>query len=210
MGDGSLYLDKKDKYHTKICFNKTEIEYRDYVKRLLEEYFSYKFCIAELPSEFLAINVSVFVGTYLIRNGLKSGNKVDNKLIVPKWVNKKKEYMKRFLRGFFDTDGCVYCKYGLYAQIQIKTACRETTESIWKLMARLGFHPTKIQKEEKFKNDKLCYTWKLYLTRQKEIQRFFVIIKPKNPKHIGRYKKIKMGALGRSRKQVHLASDSNF
>ena len=77
-------------------------------------------------------------------------------------------------------------------------------------MVQLGFHPTKIQKEERLKNNKLCYAWKVYLCRQTEVQHFFAIIKPKNLKHVERYKRIKMGALGRSRKQAHLVSDSNF
>lgn len=121
IGDGGLYLNKQNKYQTSIAFSKKETQYMFYVKNIFENYFeNYHFYISEIENEFLLKNISVFIGKKFIEFGLKSGNKTKNKIIVPSWILSNKNYMKRFLRGIFDTDGSVYKKYGIYAQIEIK------------------------------------------------------------------------------------------
>ena len=146
MGDGSIYLDKRNKYHTIICFNKKENQYFNYVKNMIENFFQgYVFGKVEIPNEFFLRNVSVYVGQQLIKFGLKSGNKITNKLTIPKWIEINKKYLISCVRGFFDTDGSVYRKYGNYAQIEIKLGCEETLTSIRNALLKLGFHTTKIQ-----------------------------------------------------------------
>ena len=43
-----------------------------------------------------------------------------------------------FIRGVFDTDGSVYCKYGPYGQIQFKAVSRGLMSSIRGLFGRVG------------------------------------------------------------------------
>jgi len=192
MGDGGIYLDRLSKYQTHVAFHKEEKQYMNYVKKLLEQYFNYKFCITELSNEFLLRNTSVFVGNYLIVCGLKSGNKIQNKLTVPPWIFHNRIFLFRFIRGFFDTDGCVYKKYNHYAQIQIKLGSKDMLISVKQVLINLEFHPTKIQKTLNNGN----IGWKFYLSRQKEIERFFREIKPMNSKHVQRFSKIKSGDTG--------------
>lgn len=40
--------------------------------------------------------------------GLKSGDKVENQVGVPKWIKEEKSYSKACLRGLVDTDGTIY------------------------------------------------------------------------------------------------------
>ncbi len=103
--------------------------------------------------------------------------------------NKKIEYSVDLAEiiGIMIGDGCVYCKYDKYAQIQFKFACEETLISVRNALLKLGFNPTKVQKEVY----RGFNSWKIYLVRQKEIERFFKKIKPMNNKHIMRYDKIK-------------------
>jgi len=183
MGDGCLYLDKFKKYQTSISFHKKEKDYLYYVKNLFEKYFDYKFCITEIENEFLLRNNSVFVGKKLISAGIIEGNKINNKIIIPNWIFKNKYFLLNLLRGFFDTDGCIYRKYENYSQIQFKLASKETINSLYQALIQLGFNPTKIQKEIY----KGRFSWKIYIVRQKEIKRFFKEIKPANKKHIKRY-----------------------
>jgi len=192
IGDGCLYLDPLNKYQTTISFNKKEKDYLYYVKNLFEEYFKYKFCITEAENELLLRNTSVFVGKTLIESGLINGNKVKNKVVIPNWILQNKSFTSRTIRGIFDTDGCVYCKYGKYAQIQIKMASPETISSIRSALTFLGFSPTNIQKN----HNKQYLDWSFYLSRQEEIKSFFDKIKPMNSKHILRYNKIKNGDTG--------------
>ena len=193
LGDGGLYLDRLNKYQLTVALNKNEEEYLYYVKRMFENYFRlYSFCISELSYEYLLRNNSVFVGEQLIKKGLKSGNKINNGSDVPEWISSNRKFALRCLRGLFDTDGSIYRKYGSYAQIQIKLASKQLILSTHNLFLILGYHPTKIQQEVR----KGKIAWKFYLSRQKQIERFFREIKPANYKHIKRYNKIKDGAAG--------------
>jgi len=192
VGDGGLYLDRLNKYQITVAFNKNEKDYLMYVKKLFENHFNYKFCISEGKNEFLLRNNSVFVGDYLIKFGIRCGNKIDNKVVVPNWILGNRDFLLRFMRGFFDTDGCVYCKYDNYAQIQIKLGCEETLSSIRGVLIKLNFNPTRIQKEY---NQGFLH-WKLYLTRQAEIKKFFEEVRPMNHKHNIRYQKIINGDIG--------------
>lgn len=195
LGDGGIYLDKKKKFHTTISFNKKEICYLNYVKMLFEKHFyPYSFGINELKDEFLLRNVSKCVGMALISMGLKEGNKVKNKVEIPEWIFSEKRFILSLLKGVFDTDGCIYRKYGNYSQIQFKSGCFQFTMSIRKALTALNFNPTKIQKELNHKN---TFGWKIYLTKQAEIKHFFREVKPANKKHVLRYHNIiKNGAAG--------------
>ena len=131
LGDGCLYQDKKLKFHTVICFNKNETSYLDYVKNLFEKYFyPYRFSLQELENEFFLRNISKVIGRILLLVGIKAGNKVKNKVMVPKWVFGDRKFIISLLRGIFDTDGCVYRKYDNYAQIQFKFASHTLLKSV--------------------------------------------------------------------------------
>jgi len=194
LGDGGLYTVSRGRYKLVICFNKKEMDYFYYVKNLFESFFeSYKFSKVEIPTENFLQNMSVFPGRYLISAGMKPGNKIKNKLVVPEWIQGDTFFLSRFIRGFFDTDGCVYRKYDNYLQIQIKLGSEEMLTSVRDAFVALGFHPTKVQKEIHRKG---FIGWKFYLCRQQEIHQFFSEIQPKNTKHLRRYQKIKNGAAG--------------
>lgn len=193
LGDGCLYLDKYNKYQTTISLHYNELQYLFYCKDLFENIFKYKFCITKVKGQFLLRNISVFVGKKLIEYGLINGNKVHNNVKIPKWVFTRKKFLISTLRGIFDTDGSVYRKYNYYAQIQFKFGCLSLLKSVREISLILNYYPTKIQKEIK-PNGHIC--WKFYLSRQKEIERFFNEIKPANQKHILRYNFIKNGDIG--------------
>ena len=194
LGDGSLYLSKKLKYHTIVCFHKKETPYLDYVKNILETYFyPYKFRIQELDHEFFLMNVSKCVGKVLTLTGIKAGNKVKNKVSIPQWVFSDRKFIQSVLRGLFDTDGSVYRKYDDYAQICFKLAGYPLLESIRKALTKLSFNPTKIQVGHSYIGGP---QWKFYLSRQGEIRKFFYEIKPANEKHLKRFENIKNGDAG--------------
>ena len=55
----------------------------------------------------LLVNSSNLVD-FLIKNGLKSGNKVKNQVEVPSWICNRSKYEVACLRGLMDTDGGLY------------------------------------------------------------------------------------------------------
>ncbi|MEK6963893.1 MAG: LAGLIDADG family homing endonuclease [Nanoarchaeota archaeon] len=188
IGDGGLYFAPDKKYQLTIAFHKDEKDYLIYVKKLVEEYFKYRFCVSELKNEFLVRNNSVFVGKKLIEVGLKPGNKVRMGVVIPEWIQEDPFLLKQCVRGIFDTDGCIYRKYAHYAQIQFKFGSQKTTKSVREALLRLNFNPTYLSKDW----SKGHWAWKVYLSRQGEIHKFFDKIKPMNQKHVIRYKR--MGA----------------
>ncbi len=83
-----------------------------------------------------------------------------------------------FVRGLFDTDGCVYRKYGTYMQIQFKSASHSMLGYVKGCLVKLGFHPTAITSDET--------KFRFFLCRQVEVDHFFRVIEPRNPKHLQR------------------------
>lgn len=190
LGDGCLHFDTRRKYQTVVAFSWREESYLQYVRSLFQGYFyPYKFCITDRKNEFLLRNTSIKIGEKLLALGIQSGDKIKNKQTIPKWLEKRNDLLPHTLRGLFDTDGCVYKKYGSYAQIQFKSACLALIKSINAALKELGFNPSKIQ--EDFNKRKNRSDWKIYLCRQDEIARFLKEIKPRNEKHILHYSVIK-------------------
>lgn len=85
-----------------------------------------------------------------------------------------------FVRGLFDTDGCAYCKYGPYMQIQFKLANHDLLTYVKECLERLGFHPTSIRSDDT--------KFRFFLSRQTEVNRFFKVVEPRNPKHHKRFR----------------------
>jgi hypothetical protein len=106
-----------------------------------------------------------------------------------------------FVRGIFDTDGCVYRKYGPYTQIQFKFASLSLLSYMRECLVRLGFHPTSITTDDT--------KFRFSLSRQAEVDHFFRVVEPKNQKHLKRFQNFsrkqsyrlythRYGALGKS------------
>ena len=89
---------------------------------------------------------------------------------------------KAFIRGLFDTDGCIYRKCGKYKQIQFKGSSLTLMEYAFKCLKKLGFHPSAIGQDET--------RYKFYLCRQNEVDMFFKTITPTNEKHLKRFQDI--------------------
>ncbi len=84
LGDGGLYQYHKNKYTSVVVFNKDEINYLSYVKKLLKGYFApYTFSFYEDKSEHKLFNNSIYVGKILIGAGIRVGNKIKNDIIIP-------------------------------------------------------------------------------------------------------------------------------
>jgi LAGLIDADG-like domain len=88
-----------------------------------------------------------------------------------------------FIRGVFDTDGSVYRKYGPYAQVQFKMVSKALMSFMREKLTMLGLHPTRLRPDETKHRFLLC--------RQKEVDAFFRLVKPSNPKHVERLKRIR-------------------
>ncbi len=114
--------------------------------------------------------------------GLTQGNKVHEQLPIPTWIERNRSYTQAFVRGLFDTDGCVYSDTHnisgkTYENIGIAFVNRslpllnffkDTIES-------LGLNPTQKTKHA------------VFLRRKKDIVQYFEIIGSSNEKHVKRF-----------------------
>lgn len=69
-------------------------------------------------------------------------------------------------------------------------ACKETMLSLEGVFKKLRIKITKLQKQS---HKKGYVAYRLYISNQSEIQKFFDIIEPMNQKHVERFEKIKKG-----------------
>ena len=116
---------------------------------------------------------SVIVARWLLKEGMVH-DKVKEQVDIPSWIFLKTEFMKAFVRGFFDTDGSIYkLKFGI--QISFTNYSNPLLESLHTMLIKLGYTPSRISVN------------KIYITRVKDVVRFFKEIIPKNSKHQRRF-----------------------
>lgn len=170
LGDGHL-----SHFQVQVNLGTKEIEYAKYVCTLIEKIFKTKPKIAIRATGYHDVYFgSTIVTSWLSKEGLVY-NKVKAQVGVPKWIFSHVEFMNSFLRGFFDTDGSVYkLKFGI--QVSLTNHSYPILISLHKMLSKLQYNPSSIN------------THRIYLTRRKDLERFFKEVKPKNPKHVRRFK----------------------
>lgn len=169
LGDGNL-----TKMQIVVTLGTKEMEYASYVAGLFSRIFGPTPKIAIRKSGYRDVYIgSVDVVRWLRKEGLVF-NKVRAQVAAPDWIHNSLEFQKRFLRGFFDTDGSIYrLRYG--HQISFRNESTPLLLSLQKILKELHYKPSEIT----------C--GKVYLTRKDDIIRFFGEIGSKNPKHQRRF-----------------------
>ena len=176
LGDGNL-----NRKNIRIVGNRNEYIYYLYLKSLFQKVFDVDSVVGHDTKNSIKLTVySVKISQYLISLGLKKGDKIKNKVVIPKWIFENKNYTKSCLRGLFDTDGSIFTssnntEYNILWKMGVGSLL---PQYIRKALLELNFHPTKI-----FSNGR-----KVSLCRKNEIIRFFNEIKPRNNIHLMRYR----------------------
>jgi len=138
----------------------------------------------------------------LISLGLPKGKKV-NSAFIPRWIMKSnKTIVKAFIRGLFDTDGCIFFqkdytkyakdfnkKYHTKARIRISSISFNLIDQIFELFNRLNYRVTKRKIKRGFSNNRNNNdVYILEMNEIKGIDRFFVELQPGNQKHLTKYR----------------------
>lgn len=91
-----------------------------------------------------AIDIQLYEKHISRRLGVKGGDRSRSRVVVPRWVLEKKEYMVRYLRGLYEAEGC-FC-------VHLPTSTHKLFFSnhnpfllgiVYRLVKLLGFHPHK-------------------------------------------------------------------
>ena len=183
MGDGHL-----SHYQVLMTTNSvTDKQHANFVKSLFYKIFKLSASISFKKNQ-NAMNVIVSskgLVHFINRIGMPIGNKIQNNLQIPAWVLDREIYQKAFLRGLFDTDGCVYLdkhiiRGKLYKHLgwTITSYAGKLREGIIEILKTLGFSPTYRVSQKS-----------VFLRRQKEVSKYFFEIGSHNNKHLERYKK---------------------
>ncbi len=169
LGDGHV-----SHFQVVVSLGNKEEEYAKYVSLLIKKIFKTNVKISLRSNGYRDVYLgSVDITLWLLKQGLVS-NKVKSQVGVPAWIFRKNNFMKRFLRGFFDTDGSVYkLRHGI--QISFCNRSLPLLKSLQLMLKKLKYNPSKIS------------LFNMYLTRREDIERFFKEIKPSNSKHVSRY-----------------------
>ena len=177
MGDGHVGL-----YQTSVVTNsETDLQHALFIKALVEDLFMIQARLNyrrdKRACEIIVSSKSVC--DFLAGQGIPRGNKITMGMRIPNWIQKKSLYRKAFIRGLFDTDGCIYLDIHYYRQkvyrnlgmafanqsLPLLSFFKETLE-----LFRL--HPT--QKTR----------FRVFLRRKEDIRRYFDLIGSSNEKHL--------------------------
>ena len=183
IGDGHLSY-----YQASVVTNlKTDYGHAVYITKLIKKIFNVKTSIKKRPTEgavVVVVSSKKFVDV-ISSFGMPKGNKLKNDPHIPLWIFGSKIYLRNFIRGLFDTDGCVFMdKHRFHSKIYVHLGWTITSASvtlladIFRALTILGYHPTWKELTQK----------SVYLRRQKEINRYFSEIGSSNPKHLQRFK----------------------
>lgn len=183
FGDGHL-----SHYQMSVTTNsETDKEHIFFVKKLIEKLLGAKVTIRKKLNQkaLVAVVSSRDIVVYFKILGMPVGNKLKNGLQAPSWIFKSPSYRKGFIRGLFDTDGCLYLdshkiknkKYH-YVGWTITSYAGTLRNDVVEILREFGLHPTSTGSQKS-----------VYLRKQADIIRYFKIIGSHNSKHLNRYKK---------------------
>lgn len=181
IGDGHLSA-----FQVSMTTNsRTDMEHAIFVQKLFKRLFKLSAKVTARKYE-NAVNVVVSskgLVNYLNKCGMPVGNKIKNGLAVPPWIYSNLNYQKAFIRGLFDTDGCIYLdrhliRGKLYQHLgwTITSYASALVEGIIKILVNLDFKPTFRPSQKS-----------VFLRRGRDIKRYFSLIGTHNPKHFNRF-----------------------
>ncbi len=128
--------------------------------------------------------------------GIPSG--VKEELFIPDWIKEKEVYLKRFVRGFFDTDGTIYCqrnysiknnRFHTQIKISLTSTSKNLIEEIYKILKSLNFKCYILKRNSYIGPDGFVRknSFTLRLGGGIQINKWFDKIGSKSQKHLTKY-----------------------
>jgi len=113
--------------------------------------------------------------------------------LIPNIIIENDEFSKSFLRGYFDTDGCLYLenKRGkLYPRIEMVSISEKFIKQLENIILRLGFRVTYEKRDDLVRHKFAIH--KLSIRGNEMTKKWFLEIKPNNSKHVNKFKKLNL------------------
>jgi len=184
LGDGGFTAKAKQ---IQITLNNIDDkEYINFVCGLTNKLFGRK------PSVFKCKNAvaskisisSVSLVDYLVKLGLKIGNKIKLQVDIPDWIKNNMLYSIACVRGLVDTDGCVFNhryyvnnKFYNYKKLAFTTYSQPMRKSVYKILKSIGLNP------------RLSSYRDIRIDSRKDMEIYFNVVGSNNTKHLNKYYK---------------------
>lgn len=182
LGDGGI----RSKYQLTVSFNyKTDWEFAKHVARLIKRLFAVEHIILKRKDSLGADIVvsSARVVDFLLKQGIKAGNKIENQVDVPAWIKRDTEFQKACLRGLVDTDGSLYChkykvnnKWYEYLKLDFTSCSRPLLRSAYAIFSKLGIRAS-------------LKGVHITVSAKAEVNRYLAIVGSSNMKFVERWKR---------------------
>lgn len=179
LGDGNLNKMKGYKVGTYMARiigdSKLDYEYHiNFLKPLIEDLFGLKVKVGRQGKGTMYITIySKLLVDFLEQIGFKAGNKIKNRLDIPKWIKENDEFLKACLRGLYDTDGGIYqLNNQKTCQIAFTNHNSVLLKDVRDSLIKLGIVPSKIVSGRR-----------VYITKKSELQKFLKLIGFSNSRH---------------------------
>ncbi len=182
LGDGGM-----TKHQIRITLHCIDdLEYSIFVENLLKKLFDI------IPgkhrrSDCLVFNIEisrVMLVEFCTRKvGLKIGNKIKQKVDIPDWIIKNKNFRIACLRGLVDTDGCLIIhkykskgKYYTYKKIGFTSRSKPLLDSVSIILSGLGI------------KNRISGDYDIRVEARRDVELYFKLVGTNNPKHLKRFK----------------------
>jgi hypothetical protein len=109
----------------------------------------------------------------------KNGPKSNQKVTVPNWVKRKKEYKINCLKGLIETDGSIYYDRG-YKMVIFTTIIKELAKDVHNIIISLGFSPHiyKVKKDKNSSGYNFNKKIEYHIRLSKGVSRFLDLVSP--------------------------------
>ena len=140
LGDGNLYKHSRTENLRVIC-NSKDTAYIQHIADLITEIFLKTPSVIKRKNENATV-VCLYQCKISKRLGLPCGNKIKNNVGVPHWILLNRDYMRRCLKGLFETDGCFHEDIKNYTRcMEFKNNCARLRKDAYNILLKLGFNP---------------------------------------------------------------------
>jgi len=184
LGDGGFSSKSRQ-----ICItlnNRDDIEYIKFVSNLINNLFnrnpSIIKCKDAVASKILVSSTDLV--DFLIKLGLRPGNKIKLQVDVPNWIKNNRSYSIACVRGLVDTDGCVFNhryrvnnKFYNYTKLSFTSYSQPMRKFVYEILKTIGLNP------------RLSSYRDIRIDSQKDMKMYFNLIGSNNPKHLNKYYK---------------------
>ena len=189
FGDGCMSKKHNYTYRVNICLNlKKDLEYSFYIKKMFENYLDIKL------KKYISKNKSsIELYCYskklcsIFNKKLKIPYSPKTNLSIPNYIKSDNKLLISFLRGLFDTDGCVTIQKDKgYRYVLIKIS---TKHELFANSLKQALNQLKIRSFICINRNKIGSTGYDVVVRHKNAIKFFEIIGSNNQKNIKKWEK---------------------